>query len=84
MIPLLQSPLENPHSTLITLFMNAVDENFTDAERFSYMNQQGPTMKRILQYLSFTPKALIPNDPIIFKLLAARDCVASHDSTFDR
>ena len=27
MVPLLQGPLINPHATLITLFMNAVDEN---------------------------------------------------------
>lgn len=84
MIPLLQSPLDNPHATLITLFMNAVDENITDAERRSHMNAQGPTMKHILQHLSFSPRQLIPNDPAIFKILAAQDCVANHDSTFDR
>ncbi|KAL2293460.1 hypothetical protein FJTKL_05361 [Diaporthe vaccinii] len=75
MIPLLQTPLDNPHATLITLFMNAVDENITDAEICAHMNTQDPTMKRILQYLSFSPRQPIPNDPIIFKILAARGCV---------
>lgn len=84
MIPLLQSPLENPHATLITLFMNAVDENMTEAEERSNMNAKGPTMKRILQYLSPPVRQLTPNDPIIFKILSARDSVANHDSTFDR
>lgn len=84
MIPLLQTPLDNPHATLITLFMNAVDENITDAEICAHMNTQDPTMKRILQYLSFSPRQPIPNDPIIFKILAARGCVTNYDSTFDR
>lgn len=84
MIPLLQTPVDNPHATLITLFMNAVDENISDAEIRAHTNAQGPTMKRILQYLSFSPRQLIPNDPILFKILAARGCVANYDSTFDR
>ncbi|KAK1490750.1 hypothetical protein CCUS01_14345 [Colletotrichum cuscutae] len=47
MIPLLQSPLVNPHATLITLFMNAVDENATEIERLTDMKADGLVMKRI-------------------------------------
>jgi len=33
MVPLLQGPLVNRHATLITIFMNAVDENLTGQDR---------------------------------------------------
>lgn len=85
MIPLLQSPLTNPHATLITLLMNAVDEiKFFDAENNSHMSAQDPTMKRVLEYLSASPTALTPISPFVFKVLSARDGVTSHDSTFNR
>lgn len=64
--------------------MNAVDENITDAERESIMRAEGPTMKRILGYLTVSPRQMTPNDPVIIKILAAWDSVSTHDSVFDR
>lgn len=84
MVPLLQSPVVNPHATLITLFMNGVDENLTDLERFSGMIPGGATWMRTLRYLSLTNRQLEPNDPVIFKILAAQDCLANHDVVFSR
>lgn len=53
MIPLLQVPLVNPHATLITLLMNAVDEpkimDRVDGPRWSERN---PGVQRALKYLS--------------------------------
>jgi hypothetical protein len=84
MIPLLQGPLVNPHATLITLFMNAVDENITDQDRLSDMTRNSPTTKRLLKYLR--PKGVPTNsyDPEIIKMSYARDNVATYDHIFDR
>jgi hypothetical protein len=85
MVPLLQGPLINPHATLITLFMNAVEENRTDQDRTASMNPHSPTTKRLLKYLP--PKRIMQNyisDPEIIKISYARDSVATYDHIFDR
>ncbi|KAJ0336226.1 hypothetical protein KNSL1_013354 [Colletotrichum chrysophilum] len=84
MIPLLQSPLVDPHGTLITLFMNAVDENATEMERLTDMKADGMVMKRIHKYLSPSGRPLNYYDTTIFKIMAARDCVPTYDHVFDR
>ncbi|KAH9225123.1 hypothetical protein K456DRAFT_1776129 [Colletotrichum gloeosporioides 23] len=84
MIPLLQSPLVNPHATLITLFMNAVDENATEMERLTDMKADGLVMKRIYKYLSPSGRPLNYYDTTIFKVMAAQDCVPTYDQVFDR
>lgn len=84
MVPLLQGPLANPHATIITLFMNAVDENITKQDRIADMTPHSPTTKRLLQYLP--PKTMPTNhsDPEIIKFSFARDYVATYDHIFDR
>lgn len=84
MVPLLQGPLINPHATLITLFMNAVDENTTDRERLADMTPHSPAMKTLLKYLPFKGRPTNPSDPELLQFLSARDNVATHDHTFDR
>ncbi|WQF89858.1 hypothetical protein CDEST_14872 [Colletotrichum destructivum] len=84
MVPLLQSPTVNRHATVITLVMNAVEENLTDLERFSGMIPGGATWMRTLRYLSLTNRQLEPKDPVIFKILAAQDCLANHGVVFSR
>ncbi|KAH0421179.1 hypothetical protein CcaCcLH18_13597 [Colletotrichum camelliae] len=84
MIPLLQSPLVNPHATLITLFMNAVDEHATEMERLTDMKADGTVMKRIYKYLSPSGRPLNYYDTTIFKIMAAGDCVPTYDHVFDR
>ena len=85
MVPLLQEPLINPHATLITLFMNVVDENITDQERIADATPHSPTTKRLLKYLPL--KGMPPinhSDPRIIKFSFARDNVATYDHIFDQ
>ena len=89
MVPLLQRPLINPHATLITLLMNAVDENTTDKDRMADMTPHSLTTKRLLKYLP--QKGMQPNgmhfdlsSPEVIKFTFARDSVATFDHIFDR
>lgn len=83
MIPLLQNSLVNPHATLITLFMNAVDENMTIQEERANVNHS-PTTTRLMRYLPPSGLPSGPYDPVIIKFCCARDCVATYDRIFDR
>ncbi|KEY75023.1 hypothetical protein S7711_01362 [Stachybotrys chartarum IBT 7711] len=84
MIPLLQDTLDNPHATLITLFMNAVDETLTDEDRRSVMTLNSMSTRRLLRYLP--PNGAPPSqyDPRIIKFNLARDLVTTYDNIFDR
>lgn len=83
MVPLLQPPLINPHATLITLFMNAVNKNITDRDQIADMTPQSPTTKRLLKYLP--PKRPAgANDPEIIKFLYARNIIATYDHVFNK
>jgi hypothetical protein len=84
MVPLLQGPLINPHATLITLFMNAVDENITDQDRIADMTPHSPTTKRLLKYLPPNGMPVNPSGPEIIKFSYARDNIATYDHIFDR
>jgi hypothetical protein len=84
MMPLLQGPLINPNATLITLFINAVDENITDQDRIADITQHSPTTKRLLKYLPPEGGPTNPFDPKIIKFSYARDSVATYDHIFDR
>lgn len=83
MVPLLQGPLVNPHATLITLFMNAVDENLTDQDRMADMMDE-PMTSRLLKYLPPKTRAVNTSSPEVIKLSFARDIVAHFDRIFDR
>ena len=89
MVPLLQRPVINPYATLITLFMNAVDENMTNKDRMADMTLHSPTTKRLFKYLPH--KGVHPNgmqleesNPDVIKFSLARDSVATFDHVFDR
>jgi hypothetical protein len=84
MVPFLQGPLANPHATLITLFMNAVDENITDQDRIADMTPHSPTTKRLLKYLPPKRMPINESDPEIIKVSFTRDNVATYDHIFDR
>ena len=84
MVPLLQEHLVNPHATLITLFMNAVDENMTDEDRIADRTADSPTTKRLVKYLPPRGVPTTPSDPRIIKFSFARDNVATYDHIFDR
>jgi uncharacterized membrane protein (DUF106 family) len=81
MIPLLQTPLQNPHATLITLFMNAVEETLTDEDRMQGMTSHSRETKDLFQYI----RANSGNNPdVITKLTVGRELVAKYDHIFDR
>lgn len=86
MVPLLQTPLENPHATLITLFMNAVDETLTDQDKLRDMTSNLSTSKRLFEYLNPKggPRPTSSYDPLFIKSNLGRDLLAAYDHTFDR
>lgn len=85
MAPLLKQPSENPHATLVTLFMSAVTRTVNDSDRKRDIGPKGEAWKRLKQYMPALNKAL----PSIShadceKLNAAIQLVANYDSVFDR
>lgn len=86
MVPLLQGPLVNPHSTLITLFMNSVDETMANQDQIASITPNSPATKRLLKYLQPTNKGMTmnPSSPEIIKFSMARDTGTTHDHIFDR
>lgn len=79
MMPLLQIPLINPHATLITLFMNAVDEHLTEQDRIADITPQILTTKRLFQYLPPKGMPMNPFDPESIKISFAQHTVATYD-----
>ncbi|CEI66053.1 hypothetical protein FVEN_g4536 [Fusarium venenatum] len=84
MSPLLETPSTNPHATLITLFMNVVDENLTQDEQVADAAVESPSSKCLLQFLPLTRPRVGKYDPDVVKLVHARDHVRDFDYIFDR
>ncbi|PHH78981.1 hypothetical protein CDD80_5922 [Ophiocordyceps camponoti-rufipedis] len=81
MVPLLQSPTLNPHATLITLFMNAVEDTLTGPDKVRKMDAS--VTARLRSYLKGGRLDKAPTVEII-KTAMAMDIVYSYDDTFDR
>lgn len=84
MVPLLQTPLQNPHATLITLFMNAVDETLTDQDELRDLTDNRRVTKRLFKYLPPKGRPTSPYDPALVKFDLGRDFVTTYDHIFDR
>ncbi|KAJ5948566.1 hypothetical protein N7454_001873 [Penicillium verhagenii] len=84
MIPLLQSPLKNPHATLITLFMNAIDETLTDQDKMREITENSQATKRLMRYLPPNRALSSRYDPALIKFNFSRDLVSSYDDVFNR
>jgi hypothetical protein len=82
MVPLLQTPQEIPHATLITLFMNAVDETLTDQDKMEGLTPHSPTTKRLLKYLPLKGMPTSRYDPELVKFNLGRDLVKTYDDIF--
>lgn len=84
--PMLRDAVTNPHATLITLFMNAVQENRTPQEEVNDMVGNRQTTEALLRYLRASSPAApaSKHDPAVMKFHCARDFVATHDRYFDR
>lgn len=93
MAPLLQGPTINPHATLITLFMNIVEECQSDRgplnNKDAGISAIRSTSSRIFQCLGsaslISPSRLMtyPYDPEIIKLPFVLDSVNTFDDVFD-
>jgi hypothetical protein len=84
MIPLLQPPIENPHATLITLFMNSVAEVSTEQDQIRDMAPNSQTAKKLLKYLPPKGRPSSPYDPVLIKFSLGRDLVTTYNHIFDR
>ncbi|KAJ1328217.1 hypothetical protein MN608_07553 [Microdochium nivale] len=82
--PLLQSHAINPHATLITLFMNAVDENRNEQDQILEVSPSSLTIKTLTKYMPPTRRLANNNDPDIFKFTSAMGYVTNHDRYFNR
>lgn len=83
MVPLLQSPLENPHATLILLFLNAVDENLSDQDKLDSLTEQN-AVQRLSKYLPPKRRLISPHDPEFAQFYLGLDLVTNFDNIFDR
>lgn len=77
----LQSPAENPHATLIMLFMNAVGEATTDVDD---RRDAGPNFMTILKYMPFNGLPSSPYDSGVLMRHAAQTIIRDHDKYFNR
>ncbi|KAK7987452.1 hypothetical protein PG989_007767 [Apiospora arundinis] len=80
----IETPRANKHATLLTLFMNAVDETITDQDKLSEMTPNSPVTKLLLKYLPPKRSRTSPYDPEIVKFSLARDIISTYDRFFDR
>lgn len=83
-VPLLQPSHYNPHATLLTLFMNAVDETLTDEDRMRDATPDSSATKRLLKYLPPDGRRLSKFDPRIVKFNLGRDLVTDYRPIFTR
>ncbi|KAL2833788.1 hypothetical protein BDW59DRAFT_156589 [Aspergillus cavernicola] len=84
MTPLLQTPLMNPHATLITLFMNAVEEAMTNEDRLKDLTPHSKSTKKLLKYLPPIRRAVSKYDPSLISFNVGRDITTTYDHIFDR
>ncbi|KAK2757688.1 hypothetical protein FQN54_004657 [Arachnomyces sp. PD_36] len=84
MVPLLQAPLQNPHATLVTLFMNAVEETLTEEDKIRDMHRDSSVSKRLREYLPLKRMPTSPYDPAMVKLLVGIELVKNYDHIIDR
>ncbi|KAH8698962.1 hypothetical protein BGW36DRAFT_396585 [Talaromyces proteolyticus] len=84
MVPLLQTPLQNPHATLITLFMNAVDETLTDGDKMKELTLHSRATKYLLRYRPPNGTKSSEYDAALIKFTVGRELVTPYDHIFDR
>nr|RBQ98979.1 hypothetical protein FVER53263_03286 [Fusarium verticillioides] len=83
MAPLLRSSTANPHATLITRFMNAIQENMTSEDRLG-MDKLDEVVEALEGYL---PEPSLPTttwDLVVIKYIHASDLVRTFDHVFDK
>lgn len=84
MVPLLQTPEQNPHATLITLFMNAVEETMTLQDRLQGLAPDNRVSRNLRKYLRLKQKPGSRYDAVMMKVQYAQELVARYDHVFER
>lgn len=82
--PLLRSPTQNPHATLVALYLNAVQETSTMADKVTSMAEE---MELVQKYLPINLQALQLNrntNPDILMFITAREMFRDFDGIFKR
>ncbi|KAG4287362.1 hypothetical protein FPRO06_05014 [Fusarium proliferatum] len=85
--PLLRSPTVNPHATLITRFMDAVQENMTSEDRVGPTPGSDKHEEMVALLDGYFPETALPTttwDAIIVKFVLATDLVRTFDHIFDK
>ena len=82
--PLLRSPAENPKATIITLFMNAIDETLTDDDRMRDMTTNSASTKRLMQLIPRRGVSLSEYDPTLMKFIQGRALLTDFEDIFSR
>jgi hypothetical protein len=81
--PLLENPVVNPHATLITLFMNAVEEEFMNCGDDNNVNVIMKEMKLVTEYAGYPPN-VSTNDPNLMQLLLAKPLVREKEKYLEK
>ncbi|KAF4500706.1 hypothetical protein FAGAP_3069 [Fusarium agapanthi] len=84
MAPLLREPSINPHATLITLFMNMVDENWTMMDDFADCLPTSLANRRRVHCIPPVHPLMGPGDPTMVKITYGASHLREYDNIFER
>ncbi|KAF4911954.1 hypothetical protein CGCF415_v004053 [Colletotrichum fructicola] len=82
-VPLLRSPSDNGHATLVTMLGKAVRDNITNEDRLATEGPYGAAAQLIRQYLDL-PVPTSMDDTMAVKIMYALDRVVNHDPAIKR
>ncbi|KAJ5890842.1 uncharacterized protein N7473_007070 [Penicillium subrubescens] len=80
----IDTPNQNPHATLITLFMNAVEEVMTLEDRLQGLAPDSRALRDSRKYLPLNKKPDSRYDPVLMKVQYAQELVARYEHVFER
>lgn len=78
---MLQKPEDNPHATLLSLFLNAVHE--IAGRRYDKKRTESEVM-RVMPYMSFSERPQSPYDPKAILLMSALPLVMEAERMFNQ
>jgi len=81
--PLLENPVANPYATLITLFMNAVEEEFMNCGDERNRNVMMKELKLVTEYAGYRPN-VTKNDPYFLQLSFAKSLVRDKEKYLEK
>ncbi|CZR65732.1 uncharacterized protein PAC_15632 [Phialocephala subalpina] len=80
--PMLKRKAQNPHATLLTLFINAVHESITPLDEIGGLQAD---LKKVMRYIPFSPNMMRDKtSPQMIKVIEARMMFRDFDELFER